>query len=169
MKESAKCFIKIQKGIYEQITYKELKQKRKKDITYKNKKFIQVDDNLIEVSNAEHKIMEAEEQRLKYINRIEKKLNILSYDKKNDNQTYLKDIIANSNYDIEFEVESKIEVEQLKKALLKLNKEEYRLIKALFYEGKTTREYAKSLGIPFTTIQSKKNNIIRKLKNILNN
>ena len=35
MKENAKCFIKIKKGIYEEITYKELKEKRNK---YKNER-----------------------------------------------------------------------------------------------------------------------------------
>ena len=44
------CFIKIKKGIYEEITYKELKEKRKKYSTYKKKKFIKLDDILLEVS-----------------------------------------------------------------------------------------------------------------------
>ena len=45
MKENAKCFIKIKKGIYEEITYKELKEKRNKYITYKKKKLLFLEYN----------------------------------------------------------------------------------------------------------------------------
>ena len=36
MKEASKCFIKIKKGIYEEITYKELKEKNILHIKRKN-------------------------------------------------------------------------------------------------------------------------------------
>lgn len=49
MQDNAKCFIRLKKGIYEEITYKELKEKRKKYSTYKKKKFIKIDDVLLEV------------------------------------------------------------------------------------------------------------------------
>ena len=34
MEDNAKCFIKIRKGYYEEITYKELKERRENDNTY---------------------------------------------------------------------------------------------------------------------------------------
>ncbi len=40
MQDNAKCFIKLKKGIYEEITYKELKEKRKKYSTYKKKNLL---------------------------------------------------------------------------------------------------------------------------------
>ena len=43
------------------------------------------------------------------------------------------------------------------------------VIKALFFEQKTLREYAKMLGIPFMTIQNRKNKILEKLKKFLKN
>ena len=169
MKESAKCFIKIKKGIYEEITYKELKEKRNKYITYKNKRFIQLDDILLEVSKREYETIDPEEQRLKYINRTERNIKIISYDKEDDNGTVLKDVIPDSNYNLEFEIERKMEIEKLEEALFQLNDEEYNLIKALFFEQKTLREYAKMLGIPFMTIQNRKNKILEKLKKFLKN
>ena len=169
MKENAKCFIKIKKGIYEEITYKELKEKRKKYITYKKKKFIQLDDILLEVSKKEYETIDAEEQRIKYINRTERNIKLISYDKEDDNGTALKDIIPDSNYNLEFEIERKMEIEKLEEALFQLNDEEYNLIKALFFEQKTLREYVKMLGIPFMTIQNRKNKILEKLKKILKN
>lgn len=167
MKDNAKCFIKIKKGIYEEITYKKLKEKRRKYDTYKNKKFIQVDDKLLEVSQREYETFNKEEQRIKYIARADKKLQIISYDNEDENGTVLINTIKDTSCDIENEIERMIEIEQLKKALLQLTNEEYELIKALFYEEETVREYAERKGIPFTTIQSRKNKIIEKLKNIL--
>ena len=73
------------------------------------------------------------------------------------------------NYDIESEVERKLEIERLKKALLQLDAEEYKLIKELFYKEIPLREYARINGIPFTTVQGRKDKIIKKLKNILKN
>lgn len=167
MKDNAKCFIRIKKGIYEEITYKKLKEKRRKYDTYKNKKFIQVDDKLLEVSQREYETFNKEEQRIKYIARADKKLQIISYDNEDENGTVLINTIKDTSCDIENEIERMIEIEQLKKALLQLSNEEYELIKALFYEEETVREYAERKGIPFTTIQSRKNKIIEKLKNIL--
>ena len=67
----------------------------------------------------------------------------------------------------EDEVERKLEIEQLKNALLQLTEKEYKIIKALFYKEDTVREYAKKIGIPFTTIQSQKQKILEKLKKLL--
>ena len=60
-----------------------------------------------------------------------------------------------------------MEIEQLRKALLELDNDEYQLIKELFFNEKTVREYARIRGIPFTTIQSRKDKIIEKLRKIL--
>ena len=43
--DNATCFIKIAKGIYEEITYKELQERRKIIETYKDKLFIPVQRN----------------------------------------------------------------------------------------------------------------------------
>ena len=79
MQDNAKCFIKLKKGIYEEITYKELKEKRKKYSTYKKKKFIKLDDILLEVSKKDYEIIEYEEQRQKYLDRVARKMNLISY------------------------------------------------------------------------------------------
>ena len=167
MKENAKCFIKIKKGIYEEITYKELKEKRKKYITYKKKRFIQLDDILLEVSKKEYETIDAEEQRIKYINRTERTINLISYDNEDENGTILKDVIPDSNYNLENDVERKMEIDRLKEALLQLSDEEYRLIKALFFEQKTLREYAEIVGKHYTTVQSNRDKILEKLKKII--
>ena len=109
MKDNAKCFIKIKKCIYEEIQYKDLKEKRKRFITYKNKEFIKIEDSLLEVSKKEYEIIESEDQRRKYVKRIEKR-KVISYDNKDENGTVFINSIKDVNYDIENEVERKMEI-----------------------------------------------------------
>ena len=166
MQDNAKCFIKLKKGIYEEITYKELKEKRKKYSTYKKKKFIKLDDVLLEVSKKDYEIIEYEEQRQKYLDRVSRKMNLVSYDNETENGATLKNIISNPIDNVEANFERENEIEKLRLALLQLS-EEYKLIKALFFENKTLREYAEIVGKQYTTIQDKRDRILEKLKKII--
>lgn len=58
-------------------------------------------------------------------------------------------------------------IKRLRERLKLLDAEEYELITALFYEGKSEREYAEQCGISRTTLQYRKYRILEKLKNIL--
>lgn len=78
-----------------------------------------------------------------------------------------KQVIADNSKDIELEIERKIEIEQLRNALLELDNDEYQLIKELFFKEKTVREYAEIKGIPYATIQYKKKQALKKLKKFL--
>ena len=167
MQENARCFIRIKKGIYDEITYKELEEKRKKYVTYRRKRFIPVQGMLIEVLPSEYKNFYREVERNKYVKKQERNIEIFSYDGLRDDDATNIDIIEDGNADIEFQVEKKMEIEQLKQALLELSENEYKLIKALFYEEKSLREYARTLGIPFATVQTRKRAILKKLKKYL--
>lgn len=169
MKENDRCFIKTKTGHYKEITYKELNDKRKTYITYRSKKFIKLSGILLEVSKSEYKIFESEANRLRYINRAESHKNVFSYDQEDEDDINYKDTIPDFNCNVEQEVEQKMEIEKLKEALLKLSNDEYELIKALYYEQKTIREYAENKGIPFTTVESRKDKILNKLKKYLKN
>lgn len=78
-----------------------------------------------------------------------------------------KNILKDKDIDIDFEVERKIEIEQLKEALLQLNDEEYQIIKALFYDEKSLRDYAKVIGVSYGTVLYKERKILEKLKKLL--
>ena len=75
--------------------------------------------------------------------------------------------MKDKDIDIDFEVERKIEIEQLKEALLQLNDEEYQIIKALFYDEKSLRDYAKVIGVSYGTVLYKERKILEKLKKLL--
>lgn len=168
MKENAKCFIKIKEGIFEEISYRELEKRRKYIKSYKNKKFIYLHGMLMEVSPKEYEKYYKEIERNRYAKKVLKKLQVVSIDGlQDDNSFKYKQVIEDKKANTELEVEKKLELEKLKNALLQLNEKEFKLIKALFYEENTVRNYAKNIGIPFTTIQSQKKRILEKLRNLL--
>lgn len=59
--------------------------------------------------------------------------------------------------------------EQLKESLGLLSADELKMIQALFYQGLTEREYAKTIGIPQKTINDRKQRVLCKLKKLLEN
>lgn len=124
---------------------------------------------LLEVDVKDYKEFYRDVERKKYCKKIEKKVTVVSLDEiKNEDDNFRdKDMFKDNSVDIENDIETKIELDKLRNALLQLNSEEYKLIKALFFEQKTIREYAKTLDKPFTTIQSRKEKILKKLKKIL--
>lgn len=64
----------------------------------------------------------------------------------------------------------KLHIKNLKKNeknTVQLSEEEYKLIKALFFENKTLREYAAIVGKHYTTIQDKRDRILEKLKKFI--
>jgi len=68
---------------------------------------------------------------------------------------------------VEDAVLRKLAEDELHRALEKLTDEEYALVYALFFEGKTERAYAKELGGAQVTVHKKKQRILKKLKEIL--
>lgn len=171
MDDNAKCFIKIKKDFYEEITYKELKNRRLTNKTYFNKRFIPVDGMLLEVSEDGYKDFYRDVERHKYYIKQEKKQDIYSIEKlKYDSEDFNnKDVIPDLTVNIEAEIEKKDEIDNLLKALSKLTAEEYQIIKTIFYSEESIRNYAKRTGIPFSTIRSRKEKILKKLKKILKN
>lgn len=124
---------------------------------------------LLEVNGYEYRNFYRDIERKKYCKKLKKTITTISLDEIIDkNEDFrVKDFIRDDNIDIENDIEKKIELEKLKNALLQLNKDEYKLIKALFFEQKSVREYAETIDIPYSTIQYKKAKILKKLKKIL--
>ena len=74
---------------------------------------------------------------------------------------------ANECEGVEDVVLEKLTMDKLHTALLQLTKEEQDLIRALFYEDKTEREYAEQLGLYRNAIHVRKMKILKKLKKLL--
>ena len=128
---------------------------------------------LLEVEKEEYEDFYREVERHKYVIGESKRFTHISIDEmpKDDDDIEVRgaDILKDNNVDVDFEVQKKIELEQLKKELLKLSEDDYKIIKALFFNEQTVRKYAKQTGIPVMTIQNRKMKILEKLKKILKN
>lgn len=60
-------------------------------------------------------------------------------------------------------------MEQLNKALLKLTEDEYKIIKAIFYDKESMRNYARRNSILYSTVQQRNKKILQKLKKFMKN
>ena len=66
--------------------------------------------------------------------------------------------------DVEEIVIKSIIIKKLKESLKLLDSGDYEIITALFYEGKSERDYAQECGISRTTLQYRKYRVLEKLK-----
>ena len=69
--------------------------------------------------------------------------------------------------DVYCEVESKLEIQNLYKALSKLNDKEKEIIYLIYFENKTLREISKMKNISYTQIANIRNKILKKLRLLL--
>lgn len=77
------------------------------------------------------------------------------------------EVIPNDEDSIENDVLRQFDLETLRRALDSLTEDEYALICALYLQDNpmTLRAYAKTAGIPFTTVDSRRKSILSKLRN----
>lgn len=77
------------------------------------------------------------------------------------------EVIPNDDDSIENDVLRQFDLETLRRALDSLTEDEYALICALYLQDNpmTLRAYAKTAGIPFTTVDSRRKSILSKLRN----
>lgn len=76
--------------------------------------------------------------------------------------------ISDRNMNVYYEVESKLEIQNLYKALSKLNDNEKEIIYLIYFENKTLREIAKLKNISIKKIFNLKNKILEKIRDLLN-
>lgn len=75
--------------------------------------------------------------------------------------------ISDKNMDVCYEVESKLEIQSLYKALSKLNDKEKEIIYFIYFENKTLREISKIKNISYTQVANIRNKILKKLRLLL--
>ena len=159
------CFVKNERGEFDKITYKELKKRMKEDLEFKKRKFVVANNMLFEVSKKEFNEYHNLTEKTRYSYKKENKLEKVSFDVLGDNFILPNDD-AISN--IEKNIESREEKERLNNAILKLTKDEQDLVKAIYFKNMTMTDYAEITNTPLSTISSRKQKIIKKLKNLFN-
>lgn len=124
---------------------------------------------LIEVTRKEYEEFYRDVERHKYVLSESRRFEHFSINEmaKEDDEIRGIDILPDENVDICAEIERNIEVERLKNALLQLNDYDYKLIRALFFEEVSVRDYAKIVGKHYTSVYDDKNRILKKLRKFL--
>jgi len=159
------CFVKNEKGEFYKITYRELKSRIKNDPEFKKRKFVVANKMLFEVSKEKFNEYHNYIEKTRYAYNKENKLDKVSFDVLGDNfilPSY--DSILN----LEKSIENREEKERLNNAILKLNKDEQDLVKAIYFKNMTMTDYAEITNTPISTIYSRKERILKKLKNLIN-
>lgn len=126
-------------------------------------KYIYVRGKKIYVPDEVYKVYKKQLNHEAYLNRLDRKNRVYSF------EDYKIDLnsIADENVDIEKIIETKMRIEDLYKALEKLNEEEKKVIDSLYFKEMTIRDLAKEQQVSSKKIFSFRNKILKKLKEML--
>jgi RNA polymerase sigma factor (sigma-70 family) len=134
-----------------------------------DKKYImRVGDQLIEVKKEVYLLHHQTKRRALYLGERDLANGVVYYNDMDTEETTGEDAIPDkTSPSVDEAVVQKIMIEKLNESLVLLNQAERDLIKALFYDGFSEREWAATTGIPQKTINDRKQRILNKLKKLL--
>ena len=128
-----------------------------------DKKYIYVKGEKIYVSDEIYKAYKKQINHEAHLNKSDKKHNVYGYE---DYKIDL-DSIVDEDVDIEKIFETKMRIEDLTKAMEKLNDKEQKLIHAIYFEEKTLKDIAKAHDTNLMKISRIRDKILRKLRQML--
>lgn len=161
-----KVFILDDNG-YIEITYEELCERTKLNKEYAAKLFLPLHGMLMEVTESAYRAFYKEERRWKYLIEQSEANGDISYDMLTTDEFCGENVIADSGPSVEELVDAALMDQKLKVGLANLTEDERNLIQAVYFEGKTLRQYAQEKGVCHNVIQKKKLRILAKLKKFL--
>lgn len=95
----------------------------------------------------------------------DKRHNLVSYDGLDTGDTLGVETISDPDApSVEDIIIDKVRREELRLCLLQLTETEWSLVHALFYEGKTEKEYAETLGISQNAVNKRRHKVLSKLR-----
>ncbi len=164
MKYSPKKVFVLENGQYTEITFEELQRRENEVMGYKGKYFLPLHGVLMEVTKEEYALYYKEKRRERYIAEQAKEAGAFSYDALTTDEFNGEDILMDPNINPEEEAEHNIMIEMLLSLFQELSMEEQALIKAIYFDGLSEREYAARLGVYPNAVHKRKCKILEKLK-----
>ena len=165
MNDNSKCFIVTPSG-YEEITLAELKLRRETDPIYTDKRFIALHGMLMEVRESDYREFYKVKRRQKYIDEEASRIGLLSYHALDTNEMSGEEILIDGSSFVEEQVTRKLDIEAMLRCFSKLNEADRKLLRALYFDGKSEQQLSKDTGVPRRTINYKKQRAITKLKKL---
>lgn len=169
MKYSPKKVFVLENGQYTEITFEELQRRENEVMGYKDKYFLPLHGMLMEVNKEEYTLYYKEKRRERYIAEQAKETGAFSYDALTTDEFNGEDILVDPNINPEEEAEHNIMIEMLLSLFQELSVEEQALIKAIYFDGLSEREYAARLGVYPNAVHKRKCKILEKLKKLMKN
>ena len=126
-------------------------------------KYIYVNGKKIYVPDEIYRAYKKQINHEAHLNRLNRKHKVYGFEEYNIDLNS----IVDENVNIEKIIETKVRIEDLYKALNKLNKEEKEVIDSLYFKEMTIRDLAKELQVSSKKIFNFKKKILKKLKEML--
>ena len=153
----------LENQVYEEISYSEFLRRYSIDEAYKNKHFIYVSQRLMEVSHDDYVRHYKELEHIRYLKKLDIENGLISMENMDDADS---DNTSSSDY-VPERAEIAIMMKKLSDCLLMLTDDELELIKAIFFDGVSEREYALRKGVYHNAVHKKKVRIPKKLKDLM--
>lgn len=132
----------------------------------KKEYFILVNGEKVIVSREVYQAYWKHTNRENYLERLDRKNKLLFFSFLDEDGSF-EESIEDKSIDVEKLVETKEAIEELHLALSKLNDEEREIIHRLYFDDRTLSEIADEKKVSYQAIQSRRNNILKKLKTFL--
>ena len=128
--------------------------------------YLYVNGQRVKVSEQIYKVYWREKEHEKYLEQVDKKNHLLFFSSLDHDGNFV-DNLADESVDVEKIIETQILIETVRKAMSRLNDEERDIIERLYFNDETLSSVARSKKVSYQAIQWRKNNILKKLKLLL--
>ena len=128
--------------------------------------YLYVNGQRVKVSEQIYKVYWREKEHEKYLEQVDKKNHLLFFSSLDHDGHYV-DNIVDESVDVAKIVETQMMIESLRYAISKLNDEERDIIERLYFQDETLSSIARRKKVSYQAIQWRKNNILKKLKLLL--
>lgn len=128
--------------------------------------YLYVNGQKVKVSEQIYKVYWREKEHEKYLEQVDKKNHLLFFSSL-DHDGHFVDNIVDESVDVEKIVETQMMIEAVRNAISRLNAEERDIIERLYFNDETLSSVATEKKVSYQAIQWRKNNILKKLKKLL--
>ncbi|HEO4734888.1 TPA: sigma-70 family RNA polymerase sigma factor [Streptococcus agalactiae] len=128
--------------------------------------YLYVNGQRVEVSEQIYKVYWREKEHEKYLEQVDKKNHLLFFSSLDHDGNFV-DNLADESVDVEKIIETQILIETVRKAMSRLNDEERDIIERLYFNDETLSSIARGKKVSYQAIQWRKNNILKKLRVLL--
>lgn len=120
----------------------------------------------VKVSEDIYKVYWQEKEHEKYLEQVDKKNHLLFFSSLDHDGNFI-DNIVDESVDVEKIVETQMMIKAVRSAISRLNAEERDIIERLYFNDETIRSVAKLKSITHPALIKRRNKILEKLKNFI--